>query len=110
MEDNLLFAGEATITEGEEGTVPGAMDTGVRAAREVLAPMKNGGRASRIEATVRECRGFSGRKTPDILEQWPQEARRPGGLASEGRAGAVSGIELVDTFQPCACGLPSLLD
>lgn len=43
VEDNLFFAGEATNPEGEEGTVPGAMDTGVRATREVLAPMKNGG-------------------------------------------------------------------
>ncbi len=37
VEDSLFFAGEATNTEGEEGTVPGAIDTGVRAAREVLA-------------------------------------------------------------------------
>lgn len=33
----LFFAGEATNTEGEEGTVHGALETGWRAAREVLA-------------------------------------------------------------------------
>jgi monoamine oxidase len=36
VEDTLFFAGEATNTEGEEGTVHGAMDTGLRAAREIL--------------------------------------------------------------------------
>lgn len=35
-EDTLFFAGEATNTEGEEGTVHGAMETGLRAAREIL--------------------------------------------------------------------------
>lgn len=40
VEDTLFFAGEATNTEGEEGTVHGAIDTGVRAAKEVLAQMK----------------------------------------------------------------------
>lgn len=37
VEGTLFFAGEATNTEGEEGTVHGALDTGWRAAREVLA-------------------------------------------------------------------------
>jgi monoamine oxidase len=32
----LFFAGEATNTEGEEGTVHGALETGLRAAREIL--------------------------------------------------------------------------
>lgn len=36
VEDTLFFAGEATNTEGEEGTVHGALETGLRAAREVL--------------------------------------------------------------------------
>lgn len=36
VEDTLFFAGEATNTEGEEGTVHGAMETGLRAAREIL--------------------------------------------------------------------------
>jgi monoamine oxidase len=34
--DTLFFAGEATHLEGEEGTVHGALATGLRAAREVL--------------------------------------------------------------------------
>ncbi|NMO14983.1 FAD-dependent oxidoreductase [Pyxidicoccus fallax] len=37
VEGTLFFAGEATNTEGEEGTVHGAIATGERAAREVLA-------------------------------------------------------------------------
>ena len=36
VEDTLFFAGEATDTEGEAGTVTGALQSGVRAAREVL--------------------------------------------------------------------------
>ncbi len=36
VDDTLFFAGEATNTEGEEGTVHGAMETGLRAAREIL--------------------------------------------------------------------------
>ncbi|MFP2907015.1 flavin monoamine oxidase family protein [Pyxidicoccus sp. 3LFB2] len=40
VEGTLFFAGEATNTEGEEGTVHGAIATGERAAREVLAQMK----------------------------------------------------------------------
>ncbi|WP_224369911.1 flavin monoamine oxidase family protein [Hyalangium versicolor] len=36
VQGTLFFAGEATNTEGEEGTVHGAMETGLRAAREVL--------------------------------------------------------------------------
>ncbi|MFP2933545.1 flavin monoamine oxidase family protein [Pyxidicoccus sp. 3LG] len=36
VEDTLFFAGEATNTDGEEGTVHGAIATGERAAREVL--------------------------------------------------------------------------
>lgn len=36
VEGTLFFAGEATNTDGEEGTVHGAMETGLRAAREVL--------------------------------------------------------------------------
>jgi monoamine oxidase len=41
--DTLFFAGEATNTEGEEGTVHGAIATGERAAREVLAQVKRRG-------------------------------------------------------------------
>lgn len=37
VQDTLFFAGEATNTEGEEGTVHGAFQTGLRAAHEVLA-------------------------------------------------------------------------
>ncbi len=36
VEGTLFFAGEATNTDGEEGTVHGALETGLRAAREVL--------------------------------------------------------------------------
>jgi monoamine oxidase len=36
----LFFAGEATDTEGETGTVAGALQSGARAAREVLATLK----------------------------------------------------------------------
>jgi monoamine oxidase len=36
VEGTLFFAGEATHTEGEEGTVHGALETGLRAAREIL--------------------------------------------------------------------------
>jgi monoamine oxidase len=38
----LFFAGEATHLEGEEGTVHGALATGLRAAREVLAARSQG--------------------------------------------------------------------
>jgi monoamine oxidase len=37
LEDTLFFAGEAADTEGEAGTVAGALQSGMRAAREVLA-------------------------------------------------------------------------
>jgi monoamine oxidase len=37
VQDTLFFAGEATNTQGEEGTVHGALETGLRAASEVLA-------------------------------------------------------------------------
>ncbi|MDF3010809.1 MAG: amine oxidase, partial [Burkholderiales bacterium] len=36
LEATLFFAGEATNTEGESGTVGGALQSGERAAREVL--------------------------------------------------------------------------
>ncbi len=36
LEDTLFFAGEATDTEGEATTVAGALQSGIRAAREVL--------------------------------------------------------------------------
>jgi monoamine oxidase len=36
LEDTLFFAGEATDTADEAGTVAGALQSGVRAAREVL--------------------------------------------------------------------------
>jgi monoamine oxidase len=37
LDDKLYFAGEATDFEGHWGTVNGAMSSGVRAAREILA-------------------------------------------------------------------------
>jgi monoamine oxidase len=37
LEDTLFFAGEATDSGGEAGTVTGALQSGLRAAREVLA-------------------------------------------------------------------------
>jgi monoamine oxidase len=36
LEDTLFFAGEATDTEGEAGTVAGALQSGIRAAREIM--------------------------------------------------------------------------
>jgi monoamine oxidase len=36
LADTLYFAGEATDTEGEAGTVAGALQSGLRAARELL--------------------------------------------------------------------------
>jgi monoamine oxidase len=35
VEDTLFFAGEATCTDGRDGTVDGALATGHRAAREI---------------------------------------------------------------------------
>jgi monoamine oxidase len=35
--DTLFFAGEATNTEGHQGTVHGAIASGLRAAREILS-------------------------------------------------------------------------
>lgn len=40
VDDTLYFAGEATNTDGREGTVDGAVDTGLRAAREIIARMR----------------------------------------------------------------------
>jgi monoamine oxidase len=36
LEDTLFFAGEATDTQGEAGTVAGALQSGIRAARELM--------------------------------------------------------------------------
>ncbi|MBV8342161.1 MAG: FAD-dependent oxidoreductase, partial [Gammaproteobacteria bacterium] len=36
----LFFAGEAADTDGESGTVTGALQSGVRAAREVTASLR----------------------------------------------------------------------
>jgi len=41
LRDTLFFAGEASDTEGEAGTVAGALQSGRRAAREVLASRRN---------------------------------------------------------------------
>jgi len=38
LEQTLFFAGEATDTEGEAGTVAGALQSGIRAARELMRP------------------------------------------------------------------------
>ena len=37
LEDTLFFAGEATNTEAHQGTVHGAIASGLRAAREILS-------------------------------------------------------------------------
>jgi monoamine oxidase len=42
IDDTLFFAGEATSTDGQGGTVNGAFETGTRAAREVIASLKAG--------------------------------------------------------------------
>ncbi len=39
VDDTLFFAGEATSTDGQGGTVNGALETGERAAREVAASL-----------------------------------------------------------------------
>jgi monoamine oxidase len=39
LEDTLFFAGEATSTDGQGGTVNGALETGERAAREAAAAL-----------------------------------------------------------------------
>ena len=43
--DTLFFAGEHTDTEGQAGTVHGALETGERAARECLAALRERARA-----------------------------------------------------------------
>jgi monoamine oxidase len=43
LDDALFFAGEATSTDGHGGTVNGAFETGMRAAREVAASLGVGG-------------------------------------------------------------------
>jgi monoamine oxidase len=40
IRQTLFFAGEATDTEGEAGTVAGALQSGTRAAREVIATLR----------------------------------------------------------------------
>jgi monoamine oxidase len=40
LADTLFFAGEATDTEGEPATVTGALQTGERAAREVIRHLR----------------------------------------------------------------------
>ena len=48
VSDTLFFAGEACATDGDQGTVHGAMKTGERAANEVLGTMRGRrGRAAR---------------------------------------------------------------
>jgi monoamine oxidase len=42
VDGSLFFAGEATNSEGESGTVHGAIDTGYRAASEALAAVRSG--------------------------------------------------------------------
>ena len=41
VDDTLFFAGEATDTAGYRGTVHGALETGLRAAAELLASLRN---------------------------------------------------------------------
>jgi monoamine oxidase len=40
VDDTLFFAGEATSTDGQGGTVSGAFETGMRAAREAVAAIE----------------------------------------------------------------------
>jgi monoamine oxidase len=41
VQDTLFFAGEAVHVDGFAGTVHGALETGERAAREVLRSLKH---------------------------------------------------------------------
>jgi monoamine oxidase len=41
IENRLYFAGEATMNDGEGGTVNGALVSGERAAREILAVLQH---------------------------------------------------------------------
>ncbi|MBI2297188.1 MAG: FAD-dependent oxidoreductase [Betaproteobacteria bacterium] len=43
LRDTLFFAGEATDDEGEAGTVAGALQSGTRAARQLINAQRNGG-------------------------------------------------------------------
>ncbi|MBD5634757.1 MAG: FAD-dependent oxidoreductase, partial [Candidatus Eremiobacteraeota bacterium] len=47
LDDTLFFAGEATATDGQGGTVSGAFETGNRAAREVIRALESAGVPSR---------------------------------------------------------------
>jgi monoamine oxidase len=47
LRGTLYFAGEATDDQGEAATVAGALQSGVRAAREVLAGFGHGAVSSR---------------------------------------------------------------
>jgi monoamine oxidase len=49
VEATLFFAGEATSTDGQGGTVSGAFETGMRAAREAAATLALAGAPARIE-------------------------------------------------------------
>jgi monoamine oxidase len=40
LEDTLYFAGEATDTAGYRGTVHGALESGLRAAEEILTTLR----------------------------------------------------------------------
>jgi monoamine oxidase len=44
VDDTLFFAGEATSTDGQSGTVNGALETGARAAAEAVASLRAKGR------------------------------------------------------------------
>jgi monoamine oxidase len=48
VEDTLFFAGEATSTDGQGGTVSGAFETGTRAANEVARALATANAASQI--------------------------------------------------------------
>jgi len=47
LDGRLFFAGEATDTAGDPGTVHGAMATGARAAAEIVAALGRGRRRER---------------------------------------------------------------
>jgi monoamine oxidase len=66
LADTLFFAGEATDYEGENGTVAGALQSGLRAARDVLASARKTSRTHRT-------RGKNGdRREPSAVKRSPR--------------------------------------
>jgi monoamine oxidase len=48
VDDTLFFAGEATSTDGQGGTVSGAFETGIRAANEAVRALELAGATPQI--------------------------------------------------------------